>query len=71
MTTLTRWKLAAALFAAIAGVTYLRSRGDSRDVPAQMTEAPRGAMPIVLRRPIRVTADAAGMSPERRRANKP
>ena len=55
MTTLSRWKLACALFAGIAGVATVRAHKGPRDVPAAMAEPPRddpaGAAPADPRRP--------------------
>ena len=64
MTTLTRWKLACALFATIAGGTYLHGRSGHDNTPAAMavTTSSRAALPIQLRRPIRVEADAIGVN---------
>ncbi len=63
MTTLSRWKLACALFAAVAGVATVRAhRSAGRDAPAALADAPREALPLQLRRPIRVAASAIGVS---------
>ena len=62
MTSLTRWKLGCALFAAIAGVSVVHARrGGGQPVQAETSEA-RGGMPAAFRRPIRVTAQALGVS---------
>jgi len=62
MTSLTRWKLAAVLFAAVAGYAlFLRSPSD--DTPAAEAHATRaGALPAQLRRPLRISAEQAGIS---------
>lgn len=63
MTNLTRWKLATALFAAIAAVSLLGS-GDAptgRARAAVAASSPR-SLPAAFRRPIRVSAAAVGMS---------
>ena len=55
MTTLTRWKLACGLFAALAGIATVRAHHGERNTPAQMAEAPsRAQIPASLRRPIHV-----------------
>ena len=48
MTTLSRWKLACALFAAVAGVATVRAHKGGRDVPAQVAQGPREALPMII-----------------------
>ena len=62
MTTLTRWKLATALLAAIAGYGVL-IKGDDRtpNTPAATVSARSGSLPKQYRRPLRLSADAAGI----------
>ncbi|MEO8550430.1 MAG: hypothetical protein ABI678_10665 [Kofleriaceae bacterium] len=63
MTTLTRWKAACALFAALAGYGAVSvHRAHERNVPAATVTAPRGSVPFALRRPIRVSPEAIGVS---------
>ncbi|HEV7554106.1 MAG TPA: hypothetical protein VGO00_01560, partial [Kofleriaceae bacterium] len=62
MTSLTRWKLACAVFAAVAGYGYVFGGGDPPNTPAAVAAAPRGAMPLQLRRSIRVSAESIGVS---------
>ena len=64
MTTLTRWKLACALFAGVALYATLGTRGaEGAGTPAALAAGPRGAaIPAYLRRPVRVSAEAAGLS---------
>ena len=64
MTTLTRWKLACALFAGVAVYATLGARGtQGAGTPAALAAGPRGAaIPAYLRRPVRVSAEAAGLS---------
>ena len=63
MTTLTRWKLACGLFAALAGIATVRAHHGERNTPAQMAEAPsRAQIPASLRRPIHVTPESIGVS---------
>src|SRR5689334_22507780 len=53
VTTLTRWKLSCALFAAVAVVATVRvHRGPAHNAPARLgaATASRGAMPLALRR---------------------
>ncbi len=63
MTSLNRWKLASAVFAAIAGYA-LFLRGPSQDTPAAeaATTTRSGALPASLRRPLRISAAQAGIS---------
>jgi hypothetical protein len=64
VTTLTRWKLSCALFAALAGGAMWKAhRADAgHNAPAKLAAAPRGTLPIKLRRPIHVSPDAIGIS---------
>ncbi len=64
MTTLTRWKLACALFAGIAGVATVKAReSEPSNKPAQTVASARGSsLPSHLRRPMRVTPEALGVS---------
>src|SRR5690606_2493308 len=64
LTTLTRWKLACALLAGIAGYATVSARGTAHsNTPAAMPAAPRGAaLPQHLKRPLRISAEAAGLS---------
>ena len=60
MTSLTRWKLACALLAGIAGYTVVSSqRGTPANKPAATVTARGGALPQHLRRPLRINAQAA------------
>ncbi len=63
MTTLTRWKLASALLAAVAGYA-LFLRGPSADTPADEAVAAGrdGSLPKQFRRPLRISAELAGIS---------
>src|SRR3569623_446146 len=63
MTTLTRWKLACGLFAALAGIATVRAPHGERNTPAQAAEAPsRAQLPASLRRPLRVAPESIGVS---------
>jgi HEAT repeat protein len=64
VTTLTRWKLACALFAGIAGfATVSAHRGEPSNKPAVGVSTPRGGgIPQHLKRPLRISAEAAGIS---------
>src|SRR5688572_14316522 len=66
LTTLTRWKLSCALLAALAGVATVRAYDGSsdRNTPAKVATAQRGSgrLPIVLKRPVHVSAAALGVS---------
>ena len=64
MTTLTRWKLACALFAGIAGyATVSANHSAPANVQAVGVASPKGAaIPSHLRRPLRISAEAAGIS---------
>ena len=64
MTNLTRWKLACALFAALAGYAEVSAhRAREHNSPATSVVTPHGgSVPFALRRPIHVTAEAAGVS---------
>jgi len=64
VTTLTRWKLACALFAGIAGyATVSAHQSEPSNKPAAGVVAPRGAgLPQHLKRPLRISAEAAGIS---------
>ncbi|HEY5947910.1 MAG TPA: hypothetical protein VIV40_20580, partial [Kofleriaceae bacterium] len=64
MTTLTRWKLTCALFAALAGVATVRAHHSSaaHNAPAKLATSSRGSLPMQLRRPIHVSPDAIGVS---------
>ena len=66
MTTLTRWKLTCALFAALAGVATVRAHraGADHNAKPALAAAPRGTLPLQLRRPIRVSPDVLGISLE-------
>jgi len=61
VTSLTRWKLACVLFAAAAGYGVFGHRAGA-NTPAPAAAARTASIPFVLRRPLRVTADAAGVS---------
>ncbi|HEX7837446.1 MAG TPA: hypothetical protein VF469_08285, partial [Kofleriaceae bacterium] len=61
MTSTTRWKLACALFAAIAGYGMFSHRGGS-NAPAAAATARTASIPFELRRPLRISAEAAGVS---------
>ena len=55
MTTLTRWKLTCALFAAIAGYGVVSAHHGARNEPAASVVGQRsGTVPFALRRPIHV-----------------
>ena len=56
-----RWKLACALFAGLAGYSMLSHRG-SANVPAAQAASRRASIPFELRRPLHVSAEAAGIS---------
>jgi HEAT repeat protein len=64
MSSLTRWKWACALLATVAGVSAYRAhRAQPTDASAEpVASSTRGAMPIALRRPIRVSAAQLGVS---------
>ena len=65
MTTLTRWKLACALFAGIAGYATVSAQRELRPpTPAAAVVATSrgGALPQHLKRPLRISAEAAGLS---------
>ena len=64
MTTLTRWKLACAILAGIAGYSTLSDRagGGSNTPVASVASARAGGVPQHLRRPLRISADAAGVN---------
>src|SRR5262249_38810503 len=62
VTSSTRWKLACAFLAAVAGYAMFFSRGSAPNTPAASAIAPRGALPIQLRRPIRVAPESIGVS---------
>ena len=64
MTTLTRWKLTCALFAAIAGGTTVRAHRSNaaHNAPAKLASSSRGTLPIQLRRPIHVSGATVGIS---------
>ena len=64
VTTLTRWKLSCALFAAIAAVATVRAhRGADHNAPATLAaSSSRGRMPLALRRSIHVNPAAIGVS---------
>ena len=64
MTTLTRWKLSCAVLAAVAGgaMIYGCHGRAAHNAPAKAATAPRGSLPLALRRPIHVSADALGVS---------
>ena len=66
MTTLTRWKLACALFAGIAGyATVSAKHSPPANAQAVGVASPKGAgIPSHLRRPLRISAEAAGISRE-------
>jgi len=57
----TRWKLACALFAALAGASVLSHRS-SAGTPVALATSRTASIPPLLRRPLRVTAEAAGIS---------
>src|SRR5262249_21970372 len=56
-----RWKLACAVFAGIAGYGMIFHRSGST-APAPSAMARSAAIPLQLRRPLRVSAQAAGVS---------
>src|SRR5262249_34149849 len=58
---LTRWKLAGALFAALAGSSICSPRG-AASAPAPAAASRGAAIPFELRRPLHVSAEAAGIS---------
>src|SRR6185312_10879913 len=63
MTTLTRWKLACGLFAALAGIATVHAHHGDRNTPAAVADAPsRAQIPASLRRPIHVTPESIGVS---------
>jgi HEAT repeat protein len=62
VTTLTRWKVACALMAAIAGYAIFFRDGGAADKPAPTVAQRSGTLPGHLRRPLRVSAEAAGVS---------
>ncbi|MGE0402767.1 MAG: HEAT repeat domain-containing protein, partial [Kofleriaceae bacterium] len=66
MTTLTRWKLACALFAGVAGVATVKAHhgAPSNKPAATVTSARGGSLPSHIRRPMRVSPEAAGVSKE-------
>ena len=62
MTSLTRWKVASALFAAIAGYA-LFLRGPADDVAAESISSGRdGSISALYKRPLRVSAESIGIS---------
>ena len=63
MTTLTRYKLACGLFAAVAAVAVVRGHQGPRNTPAQpAATSSRSLLPIALRRPIHVAPEAIGVT---------
>ncbi len=63
MTPLTRWKLACALLAVVAGhAVFFRGGGGAPDAHAPAAARRGGALPERLRRPLRVSPEAAGVS---------
>jgi HEAT repeat protein len=63
VTSLTRWKLACLLLAGLAGYsTFIADRSEPSSPPAVFTAKGRGALSPQLRRPLRISADAAGLS---------
>lgn len=64
MTNLTRWKLACALFAGIAGYGVVSAhRAKGHNAPAAQVVVPQGGtVPFALRRPIRVAPETLGIS---------
>jgi HEAT repeat protein len=57
----TRWKLLSLVLAGVAGYSLL-AHPEPSNAPAVMARSRTGAMPALLRRPLRTTAEAAGMS---------
>ncbi|TMQ15710.1 MAG: hypothetical protein E6J90_25125 [Deltaproteobacteria bacterium] len=57
----TRWKLACALFAGLAGYSMFFRHG-AANTPAAAATARSAAIPFELRRPLHVTAESAGIS---------
>ena len=63
MTTLTRYKLACGLFAAVAAVAVVRGHQGPRNTPAQpAATSARSQLPLALRRPIHVAPEAIGVT---------
>src|SRR5450432_2981419 len=64
LTNLNRWKLACALFAALAGYGVVSAhRAHDHNAPASSVITPRGAaVPFALRKPIHVAPEALGVS---------
>ena len=62
VTNLNRWKLACALFAALAGYGVVSAhRAHDHNAPASSVITPRGAaVPFALRKPIHVAPEACG-----------
>jgi HEAT repeat protein len=62
VTTLTRWKIACALLTAALGYAIFFRGGDAPDRPAPIAARRAGTLPEHFRRPLRVSAEAAGVS---------
>src|SRR5262245_3858802 len=63
MTSLTRWKLASLLLAGLAGYGLFLRGPAADDVPAsEATHSRDGSIPAHFRRPLRISAEAAGIS---------
>ncbi|HET9626474.1 MAG TPA: hypothetical protein VFP84_34165, partial [Kofleriaceae bacterium] len=58
----TRWKIACGVLAVLAGGSLLYPRGSSANTPAPVAQARRASLPAQLRRPLHVSAEAAGVS---------
>jgi HEAT repeat protein len=62
VTQLTRWRLACALLAGVAGFSFYSHPAGGSDTPARVANVRSASIPVQLRRPIRVSAEAAGIS---------
>ena len=62
MQTVTRWKIACMLFAAATAAQTLRDHRVARDIRSPEVQTHSSAIPLALRRPIRITAGALGIS---------
>lgn len=62
MQTVTRWKIACMLFAAATAAQTLRDHRVAGDIRSPEVQTHSSAIPLALRRPIRITAGALGIS---------
>ena len=62
MQTVTRWKIACMLLTAAVGGLAVRAHGTRRNIAAPQVSVRSGAIPLALRRPLRMTAGSVGIS---------